>query len=157
MKFFNQQHTANFTYDPEGVSSIVHFGTHDVTKSQPVPVVKLSSLQACTIAIWMEGQYTWFIPPPSVVYPLTIEWKLWLGVGCVVDDAPVVGLTHLKDESDFNNREGKLFQVNCEVARTGWLTARIVGDTTGQLNLGLRTYFWPLSGRPENTVGTAIG
>lgn len=159
MKFYLEQQKVEFKgeYSPEGEGRIVHFGTHDPSKGPPVPVLKLSKVGASTIAIWMDGQYTWQTKPNPVTFPLAIEWKLWSGVGCMVDQSPRVGVTILKNETDFSSREGKLFQVDCDVAMTWWLTARIVGSTDGVLQLPLRVIFWPLSGRPESVVGSAIG
>lgn len=158
MKFGNPVKSVPFTYDPRGVDSLVHLGHVDAIDAVQVPLLKLDELQASTIALWMGSQYQWnVLPGTALAYPLRIEWKLWLGIGCLVDDDPFVGVTIIKDQADFNSREGLLFQVDCRVARTAWVTARILDNVTGLLNITLRTIFWPLSGRPEVIVGTAIG
>lgn len=157
MKFGNPVQNVPFTYEPKGVESLVHFGHVAAGDATQTPIIRLDGIQASTIAVWMSGQYQWNVRPPVLAFPFRIEWKLYLGVDCMVDDDPVTGVTIIQNQADFASREGLLFQVDCRVARTGWLTARIIDDFTGILNVTLRTIFWPLSGRPEAIVGTAIG
>ncbi len=157
MKFGNPTQDVQFTYDPKGVDSFVHFGHVAAADIAQVPLLRLDQIQPSTIALWMGGQYQWNVVPPTLAFPLRIEWKLWLGIGCLVDKDPVTGVTIIQSQSDFDSREGLFFQVDCRVARTGWLTARVIDNITGSLNVTIRTIFWPLSGRPEAIVGTAIG
>jgi len=157
VKFGNPVQDVPFTYDPKGVDAIVHFGHVAAADATQTPLVRMDKLEASTIAVWMGGQYQWNVKPPVLAFPIRIEWKFYLGVGCLVDDDPVTGVTIIQNQADFDSREGLLFQVDCRVARTGWITARIIDDFTGILNVTLRTIFWPLSGRPEAIVGTAIG
>lgn len=158
MKFGNPVKSVPFTYDPKGTDALVHLGHVDAADAVQVPILRLSDIQASTIALWMGGQYQWNVQPSGgITYPIRIEWKLWLGIGCLVDDDPFTGVTIIKDQADFNSREGLLFQVDCRVATTAWLTARIIDNMTGLLNVTIRTIFWPLSGRPELIMGSAIG
>lgn len=157
MKFNLPTQPVQFTYDPKGVQSIVRMNHRLKSDESACLALAALDLQASTIAIWMDGQYTTVQKVPFT-FPLRIEWKLWLGVGCQVDDDPFTGVTILKDETDFNEREGLLFQVDCRAARSMWLTARVIDNYPGlAIQVPLRTIFWPLSGRPELIVGTAIG
>jgi hypothetical protein len=157
VKFNLPTNPVKFTYDPAGVQSLVHIGHQPNADNSRALLVACADLQACTIGIWMDGQYSVFVKE-TYAYPLRIEWRLYLGVGCQVDEDYYSGVTILKDQNDFATREGLLFQVDCRVARSMWLTGRIVDAYDKlQLNLPLRTIFWPLSGRPECIIGTAIG
>jgi hypothetical protein len=150
------QPVIDFTYDPAGVARIPRIAHYGAGEDGRAVALRVAKLEACTIALWMDGQYT-IQQQASFAWPLRIEYKLWLGVGCQVDDDPVTGVTILKDEVEFATREGLFFQVDCKVARDAWLTARIIDDVALIVQVPIRVICWPLSGRPEAIVGTAIG
>ena len=146
----------DFTYDPAGVGRIPRMSHRTAAELGSAVALKVQKLEACTLALWMDGQYT-FAEEGSFSWPIRIEYRLWLGVGCQVDDDPVTGVTILKDRVDFDTREGLFFQVDCRVARDAWLTARIIDAVPVKIQVPIRVICWPLSGRPEAIVGTAIG
>lgn len=150
------QPVIDFTYDAAGAERIPRISHRSAAEVGAAVALNISKLQACTIALWMSGQYT-IQQQTAFSWPLRIEYKLWLGIGCQVDDDPVTGVTILKNETDFATREGLLFQVDCRVARDAWLTARIIDNTSLIVQVPIRVICWPLSGRPEAIVGTAIG
>ena len=172
MKLRLPQQNLEFSYDPAGLwvpSTPVNPGDperrnpviatirHADSTADSAPMFQVNHLQAATIGVWMDGNYS-SESGEQPAFPLRIEWKLVFGVGgCMADDDPPKGVTILKDATDFTTREGLFFQVDCRVMRTMWLLGRIIDDTPIVLKLAFRVLCWPLSGRPEVIVGTAIG
>ena len=175
MLFRGPQKVVAFAYGPGGVvldarapksgplrtSCSVEIGERAASDTSEQCLIQYDNVEPCTAAIWMDGQYS-NRSGATLPAKLRIEWKLFLGVGgCMPDNDPPKGVTILQG-ADFVGstitREGLLFQVNAHVCNTMWLCGRII-DPVGQLQLqvSLRTIFWPLTGRPEVTVGTAIG
>jgi len=146
---------------PVRTSCDVLIGERPASDTAEQCLIQYDNVESSTVAIWMDGQYS-NRSGGTIVPPLRIEWKLFLGVGCAMADSdPIKGVTILQ-AADFEGsrivREGLLFQINSHVAQTLWLCGRILDPVgTLQLQLSLRTIFWPLTGRPEAIVGTAIG
>lgn len=175
MLFRGPQKTVDFAFGPGGIvrdasapsngplrrSCEVLIGQRPATDTAETCLIQYDNVEPCTAAIWMDGQYS-NRSGATLPKPLRIEWKLFLGVGgCMPDNDPLKGITILQGNDFVGStitREGLLFQVNAHVVQTMWLCGRII-DPVGalQLSLSLRTIFWPLTGRPEGIVGTAIG
>lgn len=175
MIFRGPQKVVTFAYGPGGIvldafapskgpfrtSCDVMIGERSASDVAEQCLIQYDKIESSTVAIWMDGQYS-NRSGATLAPPLRIEWKLFLGVnGCMPDDDPLKGVTILQGK-DFEGsrivREGLLFQINSHVAQTMWLCGRIIDPVgTLQLQLSLRTIFWPLTGRPEAIVGTAIG
>lgn len=135
---------------------IGHSGPSDIEDC----MIQYDSLEECTAAIWMDGNYSlWKGNVDALVYPVRIEWKLLLGVGGCMADTPFVGVTILKSAKDLRERSGRIFQVNCTPAQTMWLCARVVDNINqDMIRLSVKTIFQSLSGgHPMVVVGNAIG
>lgn len=159
MQFRGPEKSITFTYDPEGVAVRPSVGERSATEAAYEQcVVQVDEVQSCTLAVWLDG-FAYGRNTSQITFPLLIEWKLFLGIGgCMPDLDPPKGVTIFKSQTDMATRSGRLFQVDCAVHRTAWLCARILNPVgTAQLQANLRFLFWPLSGRPETIVGTAIG
>ena len=166
MKFrLPAQESVDFTREPVGVLRAVRLAeiplNTDDTEMDPAPSLQINNIEPSTMAIWMAGNYNAAFGTPigDDLYPVRIEWKLYLGVdGCMADEDPPTMVTILKDADDLKNRGGRLFQIDCELYTTAWLCAKIVTGVSGSvLSLALRILFGPLSGRPEVVVGSAAG
>jgi hypothetical protein len=120
--------------------------------------VLVNGVAACTMAIWFDG-FVYNRTGGDLAFPLSIEWKLFLGVaGCMPDLDPPRAVSIFKSLDDMKNRSGRLFQVDSTVHRNAWLCARVLDDIGNtRLQANLRFIFWPLTGRPEVIVGTAVG
>ena len=150
-----------FAHGPHRTSCDVLIGQRSAGDVSEQCLIQYDNVANCTVGIWMDGNYS-NRSGQALSPPLRIEWKLFLGVGgCMPDDDPVQGVTILQGK-DFNGssivRQGLLFHVCSHVVQTMWLCGRIVDDVGSlQLQLSLRSIFWPVTGRPEAIVGTAIG
>lgn len=175
MQFRGPQRTVDFSRDGDG--GVVRDPLSGQTRSSidtdiesqtladsivaPNCVVRFDNIESCTMAIWLDG-FMSSRNGATIPAPLRIEWGLYLGVGCAMADAdPFQGVTILKAaeiKPDGVRREGLLFQVNSRVMRTAWLCARLVEVVPNlTMRVPLRAIFWPVTGRPEVIVGTAIG
>lgn len=140
----------------------VPFSVAYSTENDPPPALLLvRDIEPSNVAFWLDGKMSSRNGAP-IPTPLRIEWHLYLGNGCMVDNDPFVGLTVIKAgeiEPDGVRREGLLFQVDARIYRSAWLCGRLVdvGAQSLSLAVSLRVLFGDSFGRPELLVGTAIG
>lgn len=158
MQFRGPEKAEPFTRDPAGVAVRPFIGTRPPTDAAEQCVAQIDNVEQCTAAVWFDG-FTYNRSGGALTFPLVVEWKLFVGVGgCMPDLDPPRAVSIFKTEDDLKTRSGRLFQLDCTVHRTMWLCARVINDIgTTQVQANLRFIFWPLSGRPETVVGTAVG
>lgn len=172
MKFRGPQKTLRYKRGGSGAFAVdpvteeerdsVPFSVDYSTENNPPPAVLLvKDIEPSNVAFWLDGKMR-SRNGAAIPTPLRIEWHLYLGNGCMVDNDPFVGLTIIKAgelEADGIDREGLLFQVDARIYRSAWLCARLVdvGAQNVSLGVSLRVLFGDSFGRPELLVGTAIG
>lgn len=158
MQFRGPEKSILFTYDAEGVAVRPSVGVRPADDGSEQCVVEVDKVESCTMAVWFDG-FAYGRNTSQLTFPLLVEWKLFLGVsGCMPDLDPPRAVTIFKSATDMATRSGRLFQIDCTVHRTAWLCARVLNPVgTEQIQANLRFMFWPLSGRPETIVGTAVG
>jgi hypothetical protein len=161
---FRRGGSGAFAADPttgEERESVPFSVAYTVENDPPPALLLVKDIEPSNVSFWLDGKMT-TRNGAVIPAPLRIEWRLYVGTGCMVDQDPFVGLTIIKPselEPDGVKREGLLFQVDARIYRSAWLCGRLVdvGAQSLSLAVSLRVLFGDSFGRPELLVGTAIG